>query len=163
MRFGICGLLFLALVAPHVGCRRIARAREEAAKAEAREEARAADHEYEQLVAGKDEDGDRAMEARLYLAPNQPKYGLGKVAREHAVKWVDELYRAGAVKVYVVYTPGEGPRINSCIALLVELPPAGEVRAKVLAAYNRIDRQLARDSEAEVDNGQKFLYLDTES
>jgi hypothetical protein len=123
-----------------------------------------ADREYEQLLAGKSDDGERAMEARQYLAPNQPKNGLGKVAREHLVKWVDEFYQAGAVKVHVVYTKGEGPRINSCTGLLVTMPPAGDARARLFGVFNRIERELdGEDYERTDDHGQKFLYLMTDS
>ncbi len=162
MRFGIWGLLALVLIVPQVGCNRIKKAREEAQKAEALEEAREDDRNYERILKGKDEDGARAMEARQYLAPNQPKNGLGTVAREPLTKWVDEFYQAGAVKVHVVYTPAEGPRINTCTALLVEMPRQPEPRAKLIATYNRIDRELSKESaEVATDLGQKFLYLET--
>jgi hypothetical protein len=152
MRIGIWGAFIALLIFPQAGCRR---GRDNARKAGEQAEQQ---RKIEDLLAGKDADGERAMEAREYLA-DQQKNVLWKTSREQTTKWVDELYRAGAVKVYAVYVPpGDVVRVNVCAALLIELPVAG--RKKTIDAFNHIERQLwGPDASPAADSGQKYLHL----
>src|SRR5262245_12063118 len=154
MRISVFGVLVAGLLAAQAGCQRTS-ARAQLAKDQAAEQTA-----FEALLAGKNADGDRAMEAREYLA-DQMSNKLWKTSREQTTKWVDELYQAGAVKVYAVYSPAEdGVRVNLCAALLVELSPQREMRVKVIEAFNHIDRKLWGDDHTTVaDTGQKYLDL----
>jgi hypothetical protein len=116
---------------------------------------------YDALVAGKLSDGDRAAEARGWLDPKQTGNALWKTNREQTLKWVNTLYDAGAEKVLAVYAPKDDTiKINLCANLLVVLPKDKETRKKVIAAYNRIDKELwGSDSTKIKDEGQKYLEL----
>jgi hypothetical protein len=130
-------------------------------KREAAEVARQEDQSFEQLVAGKDEDGDRVMEARQYLAPDQPQNGMWKTSREQTLQWAEELYKAGAPTVYAVYSPAdETIKVNMCSSLLIKLPTEKTQRAALLTAFHQIDEQLwGEDADDPADVGQKYLYL----
>src|SRR5262245_17805090 len=98
MRIVICGVVGAVLLVPQAGCRR------GSDNARVATEQATQQREFEDLLAGKAKDGDRAMEARGYLA-DQANNRLWKTSREQTMTWVDELYVAGAPKVYAVYTP----------------------------------------------------------
>lgn len=157
MRTIICGVLLLGSIAGATGCRRAGAAKATDLKSLAAE----ADAEFEQLLAGKGAEGERAMEARQYLGANQSANGLWKTSRGQTLEWVNELYQAGAAKVYAVYSPAdETIRVNMCASLLVALPATPEGRRKVIAAYTRIDRHIwGEDHTSTSDVGQKYLML----
>lgn len=116
---------------------------------------------YDALVAGKLSDGDRAAEARGWLDPKQTGNALWKTTREQTLKWVNTLYDAGAEKVLAVYAPKDDTiKINLCANLLVVLPADQDKRKKIIAAYNRIDKELwGPDHTKTKDEGQKYLEL----
>jgi hypothetical protein len=158
--------VFLLVVA-FAGCQRGSGGAAGEAVADGAEDPAAAQEEdtvWAALLAGKSEDGDLAMEARQYLAPDQDKHGLWKTSREQTLTWVDELYNAGAAKVYAIYSPpDEFIQFSMCASLLVELP-AGQVRRAVLKRYNEIDAELWGPDHTDVkDEGQKYLYLDMDT
>ena len=158
MRACICGLMAVAMVVSLAGCRR---SRAEREKDEMAKLVREADEDFERLVAGKEEDGDRVMEARQYLAPNQDRNRLWKTSRDQTLFWVDQFYQAGAARVYAVYAPADRHiQFNMCAMLLIELPSAPQARAKVLVAFNRTHKHLWGPGEDKAtDVGQKFLLL----
>ncbi|HQR07894.1 MAG TPA: hypothetical protein PLN21_13785 [Gemmatales bacterium] len=116
---------------------------------------------YERLVAGKEDDGDKADEARAWLDPKNKSNVLWKTSRAQTTKWVEELYAAGATKVLAIYSPKDKEvPINMCAQLLIVLPTDAEARKKVLKAYNRIDKELWGDDHTkEKDDGQKYIEL----
>lgn len=165
MRLDRYAAAFLLFVVASAGCQRGSGAAEaEQAGEEADATANAAveeDNAWAAVLAGKSEDGDLAMEARQYLAPDQEKNGLWKTSREQTLGWVDEFYAAGAAKVYAIYSPAdELIRFNMCSSLLVGLPAPSVQGAAVLRRYNEIDAKLWGPDHTETkDEGQKYLYL----
>ena len=158
MRAIIYGVLFVGLIVGASGCRR---GRAGVKTDEQKVTAAEADAEFEQLLTGKDKDGERTMEARQYLGANQSANGLWKTSRAQTLEWVNELYQAGAMKVYAVYSPAdETIKVNMCASLLVALPAERDARGKVIAAFNRIDKEVwGPDHERIRDVGQKYLML----
>lgn len=133
----------------------------EAADAEEAATTQAPDSEYDALVAGRSEDGDKVMEVRDYLDPKHDKNGLWKFDRDQTLKWADALYAAGAPKVYAVYSPAdETIQVNLCAALLVELPAEKAERTETLRAATAVESEVwGPDAETYIDSGQKYLYL----
>src|SRR5262249_55134986 len=112
MRCIVCGLIVLAMLLVPAGCKRpnLGKSASDRDPSNVQE----ADREYDQLIAGKDEEGNKAMEARQYLAAKQHEQNqVAHTSREQAIKWAEELYQAGAVKVYAVYEPNEETKVNS--------------------------------------------------
>lgn len=116
---------------------------------------------FEALVAGKVHDGDKAEEARAWLNPRNSSNVLWKTTRAQTLQYVDDLYDAGAVKVYCVFAPKDGAiPVNMCAELLIVLPTDAAARKKVIKAYNKIDKQMwGPDHEPMKDDGRKFLDL----
>ncbi len=166
MRHIACALILLLPLLP-AACNRkvdleaLANKDKEQERAERRKGAREDDKNYAKLIAGKDEDGDKAMEARTYLKEGDAKNRLWKTSREQTLKWTEDLYEAGAPKVYAVYSPADKTiKINMCASLLVQMPKEPELRAKLLKAFNKIDKQLWGDDHEKIkDDGQKYLNL----
>lgn len=154
----LLSLLFIIQLSP--GCRKrqendpIGVAREKAASRED-------NTHFDRLVAGQQDDGDRAAEARAWLDPKNTSNALWKTSRAQTQKMVDDLYTAGAVKVLAVYAPhDETIKVNLCAELLIVLPTDAVVRKKVFKSFNLIDKQLwGEDHENIKDEGQKYLDL----
>ena len=159
----ISGALIALLLSTSLGCNKktvagVAGATaHQAAAGESRDEAK----RYEALAAGKEDDGDRAAEARAWLDPKNTQNVLWKISRAQTMQFVDELYEAGAKKVYAIYSPKDKTiQVNLCAILLIELPTDSEARKKVYKAFNKIDKRIwGPDHEPEKDNGRKFLEL----
>jgi hypothetical protein len=128
-------------------------------------EAKDQDAKWALLVAGKDEDGDRVMEAREYLAPDQASNAIWKSSREQMLKWSEDLYASGASKVWAAYSPAdETVRVNMCAALLVELPSDKTARAAVMKAFRAIEGEIwGDDADGAKELGQRYLYLSVDS
>ena len=120
---------------------------------------------YERLVAGHEVDGDKAAEAREWLDPKKTQNVLWKTTRAETMQFVEDLYDAGAVKVYAVYAPRDGAvPVNICAELLIELPSDGVARKKVIRVFNRIDKEIwGPDHEPMKDDGRKYLDLSMDS
>lgn len=151
----LLSLFFIVML--NTGCRKTKAGAALQGNSETREDTK----HYDRLVAGQEDDGDTAAEARAWLDPKNTENVLWKTSRAQTLKIVDDLYEAGAVKVLAVYSPkDETIKINMCAELLVVLPKDAEARKKVFKTFNRIDKQLwGEDHENIKDQGQKYLDL----
>ena len=159
--YRISTALVLAFIFVGAGCKRSVEKAAPEAKADSSEQ----NSHYERLIAGKVDEGDRAEEARGWLDPKNTKNVLWKTTRTQTLQFVDDLYEAGATKVYAVYAPKDGAiPVNLCAELLIVLPTDSGLRKKVIKAYNKIDKQIwGSDHETLKDDGQKYLELNMDS
>ncbi len=117
------------------------------------------------------EDGDKSIEenflkkgeyaeAKEWLASKDENHQLWKVSRESANKFVDDLYKSGASKVFACFgerDPGE--KLEMVATFVVELPKDEKTRKKVISAYNKFWKEYLR--EAEPDEIKEYLEKDT--
>jgi len=100
-------------------------------------------------------------EARMWLkTDNQIKRTLGRFKRASAaVKFVEELYQAGAVKVMVpdIYHNKHGDQFADC--LLVQLPKAARQRKTIRAVCARLEKDDLGAFGPEKDEGESHLYV----
>lgn len=120
---------------------------------------------YDRLAAGHEVDGDQAAEAREWLDSKNTQNVLWKTTRAETLQYVEQLYQAGAVKVYAVYAPRDGAvPVNICAELLIELPKDELARKKVIRVYNRIDNEIwGPDHEPFKDDSRRYLELSMDS
>ena len=81
------------------------------------------DQRYARLASGALDDGDKAAEAKAWLDAKNTTNVLWKTSRAQTLQFVNDLYQAGAVKVYAIYAPRDGTvPVNLCAELFLELP-----------------------------------------
>jgi hypothetical protein len=116
---------------------------------------------FDRLAAGQLDDGDRAAEARGWLDTKNTSNVLWKISRSQTLKYVNDLYQAGAVKVYVIYAPKDQTiPVNVSAELFLELPQDAATRGRVIKAYDRIEKDIwGPDHDPAKDEGQKYLHL----
>src|SRR5689334_20903555 len=126
------------------------------------EQAKSGDEEVtKELLADK----ETYAEAKDWLSPKHTNHALWKGDREAIVKLVDQLYEAGAVKVYAVgFDKADNPQIVA--QFVAELPTDAAARKKVFSTHNKFwKKYLSGEDEEELksfmekDNGQKYLVL----
>jgi hypothetical protein len=153
-------VLGLALVcAALAGCRGKAAKEEQNAGRDARE-AKEADKDFDLLIAGKDED-ELAAEARDWLDPRHQNHAAWKIDKKRMLEMTNNLYAAGASKVYAVcMRPDDTIKAELCAELLVVLPKGKAERQKVIAACQRIEHQVWSDDADKIrDVGQKYVSI----
>jgi hypothetical protein len=110
-------------------------------------------------------DKETYAEAKDWLSPKHANHALWKGDREAIVKVIDELYEAGAVKVYAVgFEKDDNPQIVA--QFVAELPTDAAARKKVFDTHNKFwKKYLSGEDEEELksfmekDNGQKYIVL----
>lgn len=129
-------------------------------------------------------DKNTYAEAKDWLSPKHENHALWKGDRKAITKLVDDLYEAGAVKVYACFGGGEGeededgPKTKEdkaqknsndpqIVAVFVaELPKDAAARKKIFKTHNKFWKEYLSDEDEEElkdfmgkDNGQKYVVL----
>lgn len=158
LRLMICLSLIVSMAA--TGCQKGVKTKQGRGDASG-QDANLDESRYGSLAAGKEHEGDRAEEARAWLDPKRTENALWKTSRQQTLQYVNDLYAAGAVKVYAVYMPKDGTvRINLCAELFLELPANKEKRKAVMKQFNKIEKGIwGEDAEKAKEEGQKYLSL----
>lgn len=160
-RINILTLLTALVVVANAGCNK-----KPAPAAVVADESPSDARNFDRLLAGQEDDGNRAAEARAWLDPKNTQNVLWKTTRAQTMQFVDDLYDAGALKVLAVYASTKDGTIpvNLCADLLIVLPNDAAVRKKIFKAYNRIDKEIwGPDHEPTRDDGRKYLELNMDS
>lgn len=132
-----------------------------------------ADRSIEAILAGKDEDGDKAVPVEEFFA----KLGQGYMLWKGEVEWfqqlADEAKSAGSPAVYAVVSEAFGAT-HVCASYIIAMPADPAARPKVIEAYNNFwkrglvgldneeERKMVEEdiqSELVQDHGQKYLML----
>jgi hypothetical protein len=122
--------------------------------------AKADDKEAQDML----QDKAHLAEAKDWLSPAHKNHMLWKGDRETITQLVNDLYDAGAPKVWAANINEAGA--NQIVAVfVVELPTEKDKRAKVFGVHNNFWKKSGADQEDLKDlliaeNGQKFIVLD---
>jgi len=92
-------------------------------------------------------------EARQWM--KEPKHVFFKANAKEVAQFVEEFYQAGAVRVLIADIE-EHDNTQFGESLLVELPQAADLRAKIFEVGGRADTAFQNDPVS--DKGQKYLY-----
>ncbi len=130
-------------------------------------EARAEDQRIENLLAGKDEDGDRAVPVEEFFAKLGQGYAIWKGEVAWFKKLADDAKAAGSPAVYAVVSEAFGAYVAAQYVIVMPADPMQ--RAKVIDAYNNFwktdwdklepEEQEELKSEFAAEQGQKYLLL----
>ncbi len=143
------------------------------ASSEEAEMAKTGDQEIAAILAGKDEDGDKAVPVDEFFAKLGNGYMIWKGEVEWFKKLAAEAKAAGAPAMHAVVSEAFGAGTGVCAQYIITLPAEKESRAKVIEAYNNFwrsgweqlsgeERKIAEEefqSELAKDVGQKYLML----
>jgi hypothetical protein len=112
-----------------------------------------------ELLANKDE----YAEAKEWLLPKHENHKLWKGNREAITKLVDDLYTAGAAKVYAVGFEKDD-EVQVVAMFVAELPTEAATRKKVIERHNKFWKEYLSEVEEEElatylvkDTGQKYV------
>lgn len=110
------------------------------------------------------DDKTHIAEAKDWLSPNHENHVLWKGDRKAITQLVNDLYEAGATKIWAADTNEMGK--NQIVAMFVaELPTDKDKRAKVFEVHNNFWKKAGGSAEdvAEFlieEQGQKYILLD---
>jgi hypothetical protein len=110
-------------------------------------------------------DKETFAEAKDWLSPKHENHSLWKGDKKAITKLVDDLYEAGAVKVYAVGFDKED-KVQVVAMFVAELPKDAAARKKVFKTHNKFWKEYLSDEDEEElkefmekDNGQKYIVL----
>jgi hypothetical protein len=117
-------------------------------------------------LAAKDllDDKPHTAEAKEWLSPTYSNHMLWKVDRKTITQLIDDLYAAGATKIWAVDI-NEAENKQLVATFVVELPTEKEKRTKVLDVHNQFWKKSGGSEEDLADVlaaefGQKYIVLD---
>lgn len=132
-----------------------------------------ADGEAEAILAGKDEDGNKAVPADEFFDEMGRKYMIWKGEPEWFKKLADDAKAAGSPGVYAVVSTLEEGGVGLCAQYIIALPADPASRGKIIESCNSFwrrgldelspeEREVVEGdiaSELAQDRGQKYLML----
>jgi hypothetical protein len=110
------------------------------------------------------DDKAHTAEAKEWLAPTHADHMLWKADRGTVTKLIDDLYDAGALKIWAVDINGAEKK-QLVATFIVELPTDKDKRAKVIDTHNQFWKNAGASGE-DLDDlratelGQKYIVLD---